>query len=86
MNYETYSNSSKKRIKRLCGLVLLNKKIWYNELISLIPLKYWAKQNLFVLKKALLYTEDLLDNVEFIGKPVPLNTMKKHFEKVVEFI
>ena len=77
---------ARRELKDYVDLYYLTKKYNINELIGLIPQKYWAKQNLFVLKKALLYTEDLLENVEFIGKPIPLKTMKKHFEEVVEFI
>ncbi len=77
---------ARRELKDYVDLYYLTKKYDINELIELIPQKYWAKQNLFVLKKALLYTEDLLENVEFIGKPIPLKTMKKHFEEVVEFI
>ena len=77
---------ARRELKDYVDLYYLTKKYDINELIELIPQKYWAKQNLFVLKKALLYTEDLLENVEFIGKPISLKTMKKHFEEVVEFI
>jgi len=37
-----------------------------DELIELVKVKYNKEINLWVLKKALLYTDDLLDNVVFV--------------------
>jgi hypothetical protein len=55
-----------------------------NKLISYIPKKYWAEQNIFVLKKSLLYIDDLVDNVTFIGKKIMIKDIQKYFKKIIK--
>ncbi|MFA5748283.1 MAG: nucleotidyl transferase AbiEii/AbiGii toxin family protein [Candidatus Absconditabacterales bacterium] len=55
-----------------------------NKLISYIPKKYGAEQNIFVLKKSLLYIDDLVDNVTFIGKKIMIKDIQKYFKKIIK--
>ena len=76
---------ARRELKDYLDLYYITKKHKINDLINLIEKKYWLKQNLFVLKKALLYTDDLLENVTFIWNPISIKDIKKHFTKIVEF-
>lgn len=75
---------ARRETKDYVDLYYITQKYDINELISLIPKKYWSEQNIFVLKKALLYIDDLLDNVTFVDKKISTKDIQKHFKKLIQ--
>lgn len=76
---------ARRELKDYVDLYYICQKYDINDLIDKIYTKYWIHQNLFVLKKSLLYVDDLLENVSFLGKSVDISTIQKFFKKIVNF-
>lgn len=77
---------ARREFKDYVDLYLICQKHNIEDLIYLIPQKYWISQNIFVLKKALLYIEDLLDNVTFIKDPIDTKKIQKFFQKEIKWL
>lgn len=75
---------ARREMKDYVDLYYISQKYTINELISLIPKKYWVEQNIFVVKKSLLYIDDLIDNVTFVKKWITAKEIQKHFKKMVK--
>jgi len=75
---------ARREAKDYVDLYYITHRYDIDTLIGLIPEKYWSAQNIFVLKKSLLYIDDLLDNVTFVDKKISTKDIQKHFEKLVK--
>jgi len=75
---------ARREMKDYVDLYYISKHYEISELIHLIPQKYGAEQNIFILQKALLYIDDLLDNVVFIDKKISAKEIQKHFQKLTK--
>ena len=77
---------ARREFKDYVDLYLICQKHNIETLISKIPEKYWHSQNIFVLKKALFYIDDLLDNVTFVKDSIDVKKIQKFFEKQIKGI
>ncbi len=75
---------ARREFKDYVDLYLICQKHNIETLIWLIPTKYSNSQNIFVLKKALLYIEDLLDNVTFVKDPIEVKKIQRFFQKEIK--
>lgn len=75
---------ARREMKDYVDVYYICQKYVLNDLISLIPKKYGVEQNVFVLQKALLYIDDLLDNVVFIDKKISAKEIQKYFQKIIK--
>lgn len=75
---------ARREFKDYVDIYLICQKHNIETLIWLIPGKYSNSQNIFVLKKALLYIDDLLDNVTFIKEAIDVKKIQKFFQKEIK--
>lgn len=75
---------ARREMKDYVDLYYISKHYDMSELIHFIPQKYGVEQNIFVLQKALIYIDDLLDNVVFIDKKISAQEIQKHFHTIIK--